>query len=164
MNNINPDLLKTIEHLYTPLFSLSSIRMEPHESAYSFRLNQYIVQFRIAKITPKKNGQFVSIWQRAENEPIKPYDISDTIDFLVISTKENDFFGQFVFSKSLLAEKDIFSINGRGGKRGIRVYPPWNQTTNKQAQKTQSWQADYFLDLSKKNQINYDRAKLLYSK
>ncbi|TRW95625.1 MepB family protein [Flavobacterium gawalongense] len=49
------------------------------------------------------------------------------------------------------------------GKRAIRVYPPWDTTTNKQAQKTQKWQLDYFLEIPLDKPINLNRAKLFYS-
>jgi hypothetical protein len=39
-----------------------------------------------------------------------------------------------------LADKGIITKNGKEGKRGIRVYPPWDIATNKQAEKTQRWQ------------------------
>jgi hypothetical protein len=48
------------------------------------------------------------------------------------------------------------------GKRGIRVYPPWSLTTNKQAIKTQSWQTKYFLEISDKKEIDINKLKKLY--
>ncbi|RYE38879.1 MAG: MepB domain containing protein, partial [Sphingobacteriales bacterium] len=39
---------------------------------------------------------------------------------------------------------DILSGNGKNGKRGFRVYPPWDLTENSQARKTQQWQLEYF--------------------
>ena len=36
-------------------------------------------------------------------------------------------------------------------KLGIRVYPPWYLTSNKQARSTQCWQVKHFYDISKPN-------------
>src|SRR5258708_5952015 len=93
----------------------------------SFNLNGFFIRFRVAKITPTKIGQFVTLWKRIGNGPTQPYDTSDTVDFFIISTRKDDHFGQFVFPKSVLSEQGILSINGKGGKRGIRVYPPWDK-------------------------------------
>lgn len=55
--------------------------------------------------------------------------------------------GQFVFPKSVLHEKSLVSKEGHGGKQAMRVYPPWDVTENKQAQKTQAWQLLYFFEI-----------------
>jgi hypothetical protein len=80
--------------------------------------------------------------------------------FFIISTKEDDKLGFFVFSKEVLLESGIISQESKGGKRGIRVYPTWCKTENKQAQKTQLWQCDYFLELTE-NKFNASKAKEL---
>jgi len=115
--------------------------------ACSFRLNGNTIQYRVSKITPTKTGQFVAIWKRNKNGITAPFDLSDDIDFMMITSKSGDNFGQFIFPKSVLVEKGILSSNGKVGKRGIRVYPPWDSVTNKQAAKTQSWQTTYFLSI-----------------
>lgn len=121
------------------------------------------IRFRIAKTTPTKVGQFVTLWKREEKSPIQPYDINDPFDFFVISTRKDNQFGQFIFPKSVLCEHDIVSVNGKGGKRAIRVYPPWEKSLNKQAQKTQHWQVNYFLDISSEKSLDRDRILQLYS-
>ena len=113
--------------------------------ACSFDLGGHKIEYRVSKITPTKTGQFVTIWKRNQEGITAPFDISDDIDFIVITAKGEDKIGQFVFSKTILAEKGIISQNGKDGKRGIRVYPPWDTATNKQAEKTQSWQTKHFL-------------------
>ena len=117
----------------------------------------------VSKITPTKIGQFVTLWKRFGKGPIQPYDISDSVDFFIINTRKDDHCGQFIFPKSVLCQHDIFSINGHGGKRAIRVYPPWDIVENRQAEKTQKWQVAYFLDMPKNNEIDLNRAKMLYS-
>ncbi len=116
-------------------------------SACSFEINHHKIVFRIAKITPKKVGQFVAIWKRNQNGITEPYDHSDNFDFIIIATKKDENAGQFIFSKSVLTQKGILTKNGKEGKRGIRVYPPWDIPTNKQALGTQKWQTNYFFSI-----------------
>lgn len=131
--------------------------------AYQFELNVLKILFRVAKTTPTKVGQFVTLWKRIGKGPIEPFHLSDTIDLFIINTRSGDNFGQFVFPQSLLIQQGILSTTIKEGKRAIRVYPPWDITTNKQAQKTQKWQLDYFLEIPSGKSINLDQAKLLYS-
>lgn len=131
--------------------------------AYAFKLNDLFIRFRVAKITPKKIGQFVTLWKRIENGPIQPYDICDPVDLFVVSTRKVDHFGQFVFAKSALWEQGVISKNGKGGKRAMRVYPPWDKPLNRQAQQTQRWQTAYFLDIPLNQPIDRVRSRMLYS-
>ncbi|GJM07075.1 MAG: hypothetical protein DHS20C10_08090 [marine bacterium B5-7] len=131
--------------------------------ACSFELNDLKVRFRVGKVTPTKIGQFVTVWKRVGRGPIQPYDASDAVDFFVITTKVDDKLGQFVFPKAILIEKDIFSVDEKGGKRGFRVYPPWDKAENKQAKKTQEWQLNYFLDMSQDGELDKARVSKLYT-
>jgi len=117
-------------------------------SAYRFYLNEKFICYREAKITPTKTGQFVTLWKRSRLGIIEPFDSSDLIDFVFISVRKENLFGQFIFPKTVLLEKGIFSTAAKEGKRAVRVYPPWDETTNKQAQKTQRWQLDYFFEIA----------------
>ena len=165
---IHSDLLITIDQVYKPSnFTCTKVKAEDEGAsygAYSCEVNGCKIRFRVAKITPKKVGHFVTLWKRVGNGPIQPYDISDDVDFFVISTRHGAHLGHFVFPKNLLREKNIFSLNGHGGKRGIRVYPPWDKPMSAQAQKTQLWQHKYFLEIPRSKPIDYARAHLLYSK
>lgn len=117
--------------------------------ACSFRLESAQIICRTARITPKKVGQFVTIWKRNSAGITKPFQESDIFDFIVIHVQNNTCFGQFVFPKSILVQKRIVSSKITEGKRGIRVYPPWDVPTSKQALKTQAWQLQYFLPITK---------------
>lgn len=86
--------------------------------------------------------------ERNEEGIICPYDSSDKLDFIIITARNENNIGQFIFPTSILVEKGIISNQGKGGKRGIRVYPPWDVPTNKQAIKTQEWQTKYFLPIT----------------
>lgn len=129
--------------------------------AHNFQLNGQNIKFRRAKITPKKTGQFVTIWKRNDKGITEPFDISDDIEFFIIATREDKNFGVFIFSKSVLYENNILSDKVKEGKRGIRVYPTWNVATSKQAQKTQLWQTKYFLDLSSLTSVDMRAKDLL---
>jgi hypothetical protein len=129
--------------------------------AHNFELNDVKVKFRMAKITPTKAGQFVSIWKRNKNGITEPHNVSDKFHFYIIATKEENKFGIFIFNKTVLSEYKILSNKNVNGKRAIRVYPTWCLTTNKQAQKTQNWQTKHFVEISNDNHININNAKNL---
>ncbi|MGF1636290.1 MAG: MepB family protein [Cyclobacteriaceae bacterium] len=145
-------------------FELKNLKIHPEGKAYgacSFELNGLTIDHRLAKITPKKTGQFVAIWKRNKSGETEPYDINDDLDYLIITVKSGHNLGQFIFPKSVLAEKQIITKNGIEGKLGIRVYPPWDSVTNNQAEKTQSWQTKFFVNISDKESIDFDLAKKL---
>jgi len=117
--------------------------------ACSFKLHSFRIIHRLSKITPTKIGQFVTIWKRNDKGITAPFDVLDNFDFIIITSKSEENLGQFVFPKSALLEKGIISNNNSSGKRGIRVYPPWDIPTSKQALKTQNWQIKYFYSIDK---------------
>ncbi|OGT27146.1 MAG: MepB domain containing protein [Gammaproteobacteria bacterium RIFCSPLOWO2_02_FULL_42_14] len=166
-NNIHKDLIATKKYIYDPCKMIISTPMMESESAeygaFTFKLNDFDIRFRVAKITPTKTGQFVTLWKRSAGEPIQPFDASDPVDFVVICVRNDKNFGQFVFPSPVLCEKDILSVDSKGGKRAIRVYPPWDETTSKQAKKTQEWQMKYFLEIPENRSVDCVRAKFLYS-
>ncbi|RZK56669.1 MAG: MepB family protein [Pedobacter sp.] len=147
--NNNENLL-IIRNFYDKCnLNFSDLKLEKESLAYdacTFRLNAKAVIHRTAKITPTKIGQFVTIWKRNKNGQTEPFHINDDFDFIIISTRNGELFGQFIFPKSILVEKEIISHDKRQGKRGIRVYPAWDVTVNKQAQRTQQWQTKYFIE------------------
>ena len=116
--------------------------------ACSFDLNGLNVICRNAKITPKKVGQFVTFWKRNKVGITEPLNETDLFDFYVIIVKKDKRLGQFILPKSILVDKGIISTNKKQGKRGFRVYPPWDTTNNKQAGKSQEWQQNYFVELN----------------
>ncbi|MFA6275286.1 MAG: MepB family protein [Pedobacter sp.] len=128
--------------------------------ACSFKLNGKSILHRTAKITPTKIGQFVTIWKRNSNGQTEPFNSSDVFDLIIISAKNQNLFGQFIFPKFILLDKGIISDSNKQGKRGIRVYPPWDITTSKQAQTTQQWQLNYFIEISD-SEINLEKIKNL---
>jgi hypothetical protein len=142
----------------------SELTVEQESTEYgasSFTLNNKKILFRVAKITPTKVGQFVTVWKRNQEKITEPFSDQNNIDFLMVCTKKDDQLGLFVFPKSILLQKGIFSKNGTGGKRGFRLYPSWDVTTNKQAQKTQQWQLSYFITISEGKAVDFKQVKRL---
>ncbi|MFD0941740.1 MepB family protein [Pedobacter boryungensis] len=129
---------------------ISELKIEKESTDYdacSFKLNGKSILYRTAKITPTKIGQFVTIWKRNDNGQTQPFHADDDFDLIIINTKYQNFLGQFIFPKSILMEKGVISSSKRQGKRGIRIYPLWDVTLNKQAQNTQQWQLNYFIEI-----------------
>ncbi len=130
---------------------LENFAPEDKSSAYyahTFTIKDKRGLFRIAKITPTKAGSFVTIYKRGVDSIISPYEVSDSIDFVVIAVVDGNNVGEFVFSKTVLCEKNIFSIDGKEGKRAMRVYAPWDKITSAQALNTRKWQGAYFANLN----------------
>ena len=127
--------------------------------ACSFELNNKFIQYRVANITPTKIGQFVAIWKRNSEGITAPFDVSDSLDFMIISVRDSENFGQFIFPKSVLVSHGIISQNEKGGKRGIRVYAPWDKPENKQAIKTQAWQVNYFVEIRENSHLDLEFVK-----
>ncbi len=168
MTNSNK-LFSELELINNCIFQVCGIELKNVETelesqeyfAQNFELNNEKVKFRMAKITPTKTGQFVTIWKRNDRGITEPHNVSDKFEFYIIATREEAKFGIFIFNKIVLSENKILTSKNGEGKRGIRVYPTWSLTTNKQAQKTQSWQTKYFVEISNNNQIDLGKAKKL---
>ena len=162
--SLDLDLSLANTSIYAPndfIFSNLSLEEESQEyGACTFRLNCLRILFRQSKITPTKNGQFVTLWKRAQKGPIQPFDSSDPIDFYIVHTRKEDRIGQFIFPRNILVQKGVLSKEGRGGKRAMRLYPPWDLPESKQAAATQKWQIDYFCEFSQGNSVS-KAAKLL---
>ncbi|MGG5505805.1 MULTISPECIES: MepB family protein [unclassified Myroides] len=112
---------------------------------YSCQLANFTIKYRKAKITPKKTGQFVTVWQRNAVGITTPFTTLDPFDFYIILTEDGDQTGFFIFPRAILGERGILTTAKREGKRGFRVYPDWELPTSKQALQTQQWQSLYFI-------------------
>ena len=167
VKHLPKDLLITKELVYdTCGFDFKNVITETESAEYgacTFTLNGISIKYRVAKITPTKTGQFVTVWKRKGDGPIEPFESTDELDVVVISTRKNDLFGQFVFPKTVLMEHGIVSGKSKAGKRGFRVYPPWDVANSPQAKKTQQWQLRYFLEISNGSLTNLSLANQLYS-
>lgn len=161
-----PNQLKIIKELYYDKYGLpiTQLSINPESKEYeacTFLLNKKMIVYRQGKITPTKVGQFVTVWKRNKAGITAPFDTKDILDFIIITVKTDTQLGQFIFPKAVLITKGILTHNGKEGKRGIRVYAPWDRVSSKQAIQTQSWQTDYFLQLDEENKIDQMRIKEL---
>lgn len=142
---------------------ISDFAWERESKAYhacQFKLNGKAVICRQAKITPKKSGQFVTIWKREGAGPIAPFTVTDPFEFLIVNICSSDRLGQFVFPKAAMANFGLLSTPDKEGKRAFRVYPEWETALNAQAMKSQKWQLDYFFEISA--EMDLDKVKKRY--
>lgn len=164
--SIHNDFFEAKKRIYDQMgWVLENAQSEAESQEYgacTFNMNNCAVIFRVAKITPTKSGQFVTLWKRIGNGPIMPYDITDPIDLVVVTVHNKDHFGQFVFPKKVLCEKGIISHSGKEGKRAFRVYPSWDIADNAQAKKTQTWQLQYFFKVDSTDHLDKHIVEKLY--
>ena len=113
---------------------------------FNFKINEIHIKFRKSKLTPKKVGQFVTFWKRDSEGKTVPFDINDDFDFYIISIKESENSGFFIFPKAVLEKENLISSEFKVGKRGFRIYADWHFPNNKQAEKTKLWQTQFFIN------------------
>ncbi|AZD86924.1 MepB family protein [Pseudomonas chlororaphis subsp. piscium] len=168
LGHLPNDLIAAIQDVYTPAgMQLTDVALREAESseygASRFSLDGHTIVFRVAKTTPTKIGQFVTIWKRpTSGSLIAPLDTEDGVAFVVVSVFDATHRGQFVFDQKILASKGIMATNGKGGKRAIRVYPPWVKPVAKEAVRTQQWQLRYFLPLEQSGSADSVQVRRLF--
>jgi len=146
-------LQQALDTIYAPagLHLTAGPLAEPESAQYhAFRLalNGASVVYRAARTTPTKIGQFVTLWHRPDPAgPIAPLDSASDIALAIIAVSDGAQQGQFVFDRATLLQRGIMSRAGVGGKRAIRVYPPWTRPIARDAIATQNWQTRCFLPL-----------------
>lgn len=150
-----------LRNILIPLLkgTFENYQEEPQNSeyeSYSFCVNQYSFRNRLARKTPTKKGYFVVFWEKDNNNKNKAFDYEESPDFLIVNVLDNEHKGLFLFPKSELLKQNILRTSQVKGKMAIRVYPSWEQSLNKTAEKTQKWQLDYFIDLSSKT-VDYNK-------
>ncbi len=74
-NAIHKDLLVAIDLMYNKCAFICTPPRAESESAdygaYTLGIGRKSVKYRVAKITPTKTGQFLTLWKRRENGPIE---------------------------------------------------------------------------------------------
>lgn len=83
--------------------------------------NQRIIQ-RKSKITPKRDGQFVTLWRRNLHGVTCPFDKNDCIDYVIIIYEVNKTRFYLTYTKDELLKEGIFT-GIKQGKRGFRIKP-----------------------------------------
>ena len=171
VHNFQTELKMINNIIYKPnQFTIKSIHEERQNSDYAagtFELATKratkTIRFRVAKITPNKIGQFVTFWEKDTNGINQSYEYNEAPDLLIITVfKDNDTFGQFLFPKDVLLNKNILRSETTKGKMGIRVYPSWDKPANKTAIKTQEWQLRYFFVVTDRNALPIEQIISLY--
>ncbi|STD53382.1 MepB family protein [Empedobacter falsenii] len=147
------EIIQQFENLVLKPMNLSISKLEKDAECdeyigYNFNVKELSIKFRKAKITPKKVGQFVTLWKRNSAKQTEPFDENDGFDDYIIAAEDDSKLGFYIFPKSILIEKHILTSAKKEGKRGFRVYPNWVKPENKQAEKTQNWQQDYFVEVN----------------
>lgn len=145
---VHPDVTRALRAMAEPFgWECSEPVLEAANSEYGAavaRCGEELVRFRVGKVTPTKAGLFVAVWQRAGGGSTEPFPAEDDTGTLVVTAREGASSGYFAFPQSALVKHGIVSVNGTGGKRGFRVYPPWAATISPQARRTQQWQCEFF--------------------
>jgi hypothetical protein len=168
LSDLPSELISAIGQAYEPagMALTDDARREVESAEYGacrFGLDGQTIVFRVAKTTPTKMGQFVTLWKRpTPASEIAPLDTGDGIAFAVVSVADAKRRGQFVFDRKILAAKGVMSVDGAGGKRAIRVYPPWVTPVAKQAIRTQQWQLKYFLALDQSGNADAVEVRRLF--
>lgn len=165
-------MIKELSRIEDSVFKTLSLNLSNLEAdleceeyfGHHFSLDHFKIKFRKAKVTPTKNGQFVTLWKRNSDGKTEPFNALDDFDFYIIATEQNTQFGFFIFTKKILAETQILTNNQKEGKRGFRVYPNWDEPTSKQAEKTKNWQTKYFIDITNNNEIDFNKIKNIIEK
>lgn len=136
------------QRLKTIFPSISNLQFSEEGKDYEsckFTVEEYFFLGRKSKITPTKKGEFVTLWKRLDKDT-HPFEQKDKIDYVFIVNQNAT--GYFLFPQAILLEKGIFQSSKKKGKRGFRLYFPWEEDLNPQAKKTRSWQEKYFHTLS----------------
>lgn len=108
------DLLLSKESVYDKAeLLLASLQKESESDEYKahrFLINNKKICYREAKVTPTKTGQFVTLWKRNQTGIIEPFAYSDDIDFVIITVRKDQNWGQFIFPKKIALELSLIHI------------------------------------------------------
>lgn len=177
LNSLPFRLSSSIENIYLPAgMSLTKTPKKEAENAsyeaYAFALNDLPILFRVGKITPKRTGHFVAIYERIGSK-IVPIDVKACgVAFLIVDVVDlqNEERGQFVFPQKTLVEKGVFTkglspkerMKRKRGKLSFRVFPPWSQP-KLSAQKTEEWQRPFFFKIPQTDSPDYALLRCLFT-
>jgi hypothetical protein len=142
-SGIHPDVARAGSVLGLPVAALLQEAENSDYGAATGAKDGHVTRFRVARVTPKHPGLFVAVWRRAADGGTEPFAAGDQ-QRLVVVVREGERSGFFDFPTSALVDLGVVSVEGRGGKRGFRVYPPWSTAPNRRAELAQSRQCAHF--------------------
>lgn len=106
MSYFKESVEKVNQKFYLPnQFVIENLREEPQNAEYAggtFLLNQQLIRFRAAKITPTKIGQFVAFWEKNELDKNQAFCAEDSPDLLVVTTFQEERMASLFFQKPFL--------------------------------------------------------------
>ncbi|QXQ10762.1 MepB family protein [Paeniglutamicibacter sp. Y32M11] len=139
-------------------YELSNVVLDPNPQAVAYSGCSFVLTdgtgkqnravFRAAKVTPTKAGLFVTLWIRGTDGQTRPYRATDGIDVLYVAAHTAGGYGYFRFTAADLLKAKILAGDASAGKRGFRLYTPWDTSLNRTAQNTWLWQQHCFTVLS----------------
>ena len=139
--------------------TVSSFILDPNPEARAYTGCEFLltnesgintrIVFRSAKVTPTKAGLFVTLWKRDGSGITRPYSAADSIDEFWISVETERGCGVFKFSAEALMDSGVLSSSQKPGKRGFRLYTPWDENLNSSASKAWAWQRKFFTGLER---------------
>ncbi|WP_276089196.1 MepB family protein [Pedobacter sp. JY14-1] len=124
---------------------------DTHAKAYEgkkFTCDGRSIIYRTGKLTPRKAGHFIAIWEKTSDGGSRPLSFEDQLSDLLIAVEEGGRMGYFLFPADVLLQRGIAASSSNQGKRGLRVYAPWISGLNPTALATQGWQQEYFREIS----------------
>ena len=150
---IHSDLLEAYERVYLPCEYASTLLLKEPESkeygADTFEVNHLKVRFRVAQVTPKKVGQFVTLWRRMGTGPIQPFHEADLVDRFVVSVRKGESLRHLFFRSLFWSYKASFrQIRERVNELYVFIPPGIEQTTVKRRRPSHgnwnsSWKSDW---------------------
>ena len=135
---------------YIPWWYKSAADTEQSMRSSMSRLEQtYDVVVRAAKVTPTKAGLFVTLWKRDDSGITRPYSVEDGVDEFWVVTETPNGYGYFAFTAQSLVDSGVLASSAKPGKRGFRLYTPWDTGLNASATKAWAWQRKFFTALER---------------
>ncbi|MEB4615596.1 MepB family protein [Leucobacter sp. M11] len=129
--------------------ALGAVTPEPEAAGYAgglVRVGARQLRIRTARLTPKKTGLFVAIWTRRADGSSGPVPGDDPSDGVLLFVAEGEHRGAFLVPGRGPDPLGLrANLDGSGGKRGVRLYPPWSQAESAQAGRSQHAQAPFFV-------------------
>lgn len=141
--------MKTLEILSQDLGMLEIVTYEDLNKEYEGLIltclhTNLTIRSRLAKLTSKKKGYFVSFWEKDMNNTNQPFHAGESPEYLAIVISDENRRGYFMIPKDVAVDKHIYTLNHIKGKMGMRFYPSWCDGLNATAKKKTRMAAEIF--------------------